>query len=73
MSLIEHGDPGSNTPRPAWWTPGMSDADTQLWEAAQRAADSAPELSPADDVYLALRPILGGCLAPHTREERGAA
>jgi hypothetical protein len=59
--------------RPEWRTPGMTDAETRIWEAAERSAADAPELTPADDVYLALRPILGGCLAPHTREERGAA
>lgn len=59
-------------PRPEWWTPGMPESEARIWEAAQRAADSAPELGPADDVTLRLRPILGGCLAARV-EERGAA
>ncbi len=50
----------------------MTDADTQIWEAAERAAASAPELTPADDVYLRLRQLMGGCLAP-AREQRDAA
>lgn len=61
-----------SAPRPVWWTPGMSEADAQLWEAAERAAASAPELTPADDVYLRLRQLMGGCLAP-ARDERKAA
>lgn len=72
MSLIEHGDTGSNMGRPVWWTPGMSDADARIWAAAQRAADSAPDLTPGDDVYLRLRQLMGGCLAP-ARDEREAA
>lgn len=58
---------------PEWWTPGMTDADAQVWEAAQRSADSAPTLRPGDDVYEAARPVLGGWLTKPAREERGAA
>lgn len=58
--------------RPAWWKPGMSEAEIQIWEAAQRTADAAPELRPGDDVHMQIRQLLGGCLAP-AREERGAA
>lgn len=58
--------------RPEWRTPGMPEAEVRIWAAAERAADSAPELSPADDVYLRLRQLMGGCLAP-ARDEREAA
>ena len=62
-----------SAPRPEWHEPGMSARDIAIWEAAQRAANAAPELTPADDVYLELRPLIGGALTQPAREERGAA
>ena len=59
--------------RPEWQTPDMPESERQVWEAAQRTADAAPELSPADDVYLALRPLLSGWLTPAAGEDRDAA
>jgi hypothetical protein len=61
------------TGRPEWWKPGMSEAETAIWEAAQRTADAAPELAPGDDVHMQIRQLLGGCLATPAHEERGAA
>ena len=61
-----------NDPRPGWWTPGMPEAEVRIWEAAERAAASAPRLVPGDDVHMALRPLLRGFLTTG-REERGAA
>lgn len=58
--------------RPQWWAPGMPEAESRMWEAAQRAADAAPEIRPGDDVHLQLRPLLGGWLSAPA-EERGAA
>ena len=59
--------------RPEWWEPGMSEAEIQIWESAEREAARAPALTPADDVYLRMRQLMGGCLAAPAREERGAA
>ncbi|TYK45226.1 hypothetical protein [Actinomadura decatromicini] len=57
-----------------WWTPGMPAGEVAIWEAAERAAESAPTLGPGDDVYQQIRQSMGGCLAPSARrEERGAA
>lgn len=69
MSVFEH----AGDTKPEWWEPGMSAEDIAVWEAAARAAAAAHELTPADDVYLALRPLLAGALVAHAREERGAA
>jgi hypothetical protein len=50
----------------------MPETEVRIWEAAERAAESAPTLSPADDVFMALRPLLSDWLTtPH--EERDAA
>lgn len=59
--------------RPAWWRPGMTDAEVSVWEAAERAAGSAPEIGRGDDVYLELRPLLAGWLTTPPRETRDAA
>jgi len=55
------GTPTRHASRP-WFKPGMSDADIRVWEAAERCASEAPELDPSDDVWLALQPLIGGCL-----------
>lgn len=72
MSTRPAAGPAAHEPRPEWWTPGMPESEARIWEAAERAADSAPEISPADDVYLRIRQLVGGCLATPV-EERGAA
>lgn len=51
----------------------MPEAESRMWEAAQRAADAAPEIRPGDDVHMQVRQLLGGRLAAPAREERGAA
>jgi hypothetical protein len=50
----------------------MPEAEVRIWEAAERAAASAPEVGPGDDVTLRIRQLMGGCLATPV-EERGAA
>ncbi|OLT21662.1 hypothetical protein BJF79_15460 [Actinomadura sp. CNU-125] len=64
---------GGQAKRPAWWRPGMTDAEARIWEAAERAADSAPEIRRGDDVHLKLRPLLAGWLTTPPQETRDAA
>jgi hypothetical protein len=59
--------------RPERLKSALLDRDAEVWAAAQRAADSAPELRPGDAVFEDLRPLLAGELAKPAREERGAA
>lgn len=62
-----------NKSRPAWWRPGMPESETRVSEAAQRAADSAPDIRPGDEVHLSLRPLLNGWLTTPACEDRDAA
>lgn len=62
----------SRPEKPAWWRPGMTAAEARIWEAAERAAESAPEIRRGDDVYLQLRPLLAGWLTV-PQETRDAA
>lgn len=61
-----------NGDKPTWWKPGMTDAEAADWEAAQRAADSAPEIQRGDDVWMDLRPLVAGWLKPTTARDRAA-
>ena len=70
MSVIENV--GAAFEGCEWWEPGMSEREIQLWVGAEQQAAQAPALKPSDDVYLEMRQLMGGCLAP-AREERGAA
>lgn len=58
--------------RPAWWRPGMSPGEEAMWEAAQRAADAAPEITPGSDVALELQQAFGD-LPARVRERRAAS
>lgn len=73
MTVIEHGSSSFDGDKPvkdrSWYSPGMSPAEIRLWEAAERAAAQAPEIRPGDDVWRALEPLLGGCLAPDKRPQ----
>ncbi|TDD97565.1 hypothetical protein [Actinomadura rubrisoli] len=56
-----------------WYRPGMSARDIACWEAAERCAAAAPEIRRGDDVWLALRPLVGGmCAHPDEQEHRAA-
>lgn len=57
----------------AWEHLVESPADRAVWEAAERAAASAPEIKPGDDAYLRLRPLLQKWLNQPSEQERGAA
>lgn len=52
-----------------WFRDGMSDAEVRVWEAAEKAAAEAPELNPSDPIWLALQPLVGGCLADQPERE----
>lgn len=43
--------------QPCWWKPGMPDAEIAMWEAAERCAMAAPEITPGSDVALKLKAL----------------
>lgn len=57
--------------KPIWWRPGMTPEETRRWEAAQRAADAAPEIPPGSDIALRLQEAFAGFPA-RVRERRAA-
>lgn len=42
---------------PPWYQPGMSEAEIRVWEAAERAADAAPEIQRGDDIALQIQAL----------------
>lgn len=51
--------------RPAWWRPGLSQRDIDIWEAAERAEEQAEREAPlqaGDDVVIRLKALFGEAL-----------
>lgn len=61
-----------NGSKPDWWRDGMTPAEAAVWEAASRAADSAPAIERGDEVWMELRPLDAGWLTPTTARDRAA-
>jgi hypothetical protein len=61
-----------NGEKPDWSRDGMTPAEAAVWEAAQRAADSAPEIRRGDEVWMDLRPLVAGWLKPAAVGDRAA-
>lgn len=57
---------------PAWWRPGMTAQEAAMWEAAQRAANEAPEIAPDSDLGRQIRALFEG-FPGRVRARRAAA